>query len=109
MTVGGRTYEILGFLKEEDGGSVIGHAMVNRAKEMNANLGKDDGEHILKHQDEIPVALRGKVVFVFPDWRRPDNPGGAYCICWRDDEWVQYWYWLGRGDWDGDDRVLRRK
>jgi hypothetical protein len=49
------------------------------------------------------------VVFVFPDWRRPDNPGGAYCICWRDDEWVQYWYWLGRGDWDGDDRVLRRK
>ena len=108
MTVGDRTYDILGFLRGDEE-SVVGHTMVDRSKETNANLGKEDGEHILKHQDEIPVALRGKVVFVFPDWRHPDDPEFAFYVYWGGDRWVQVWGWLGRGDCDGHDRLLRRK
>jgi len=40
MTVGGRAYDILGFLKRDEK-LVVGHAMVHRAKEKNANLGQD--------------------------------------------------------------------
>lgn len=108
MTVGGRTYEILGFL-EGDETSVVGHTMVKRAKKMNANLGKDDGKHILKHQDEIPASLRGKVVFVFPDWRRLGDSENAYCVCWYGGRWLRPWFWLGGESWIGSDRVLRRK
>ena len=107
MTVGGRTYDILGFLEVGET-SVVGHTMVGRAKKMNANLGQDDGEHILKHQDDIPTSLQGKVIFVFTDWRHPDFPEFAYCVYWDGGQWVRDWGWLG-GSWDGHDRLLRRK
>ena len=56
MTIAGRTYDILSFLRGEKK-SVKGVVMVAGAKEMSAHLGKDDGEHLLKHQGDIPVAL----------------------------------------------------
>ena len=107
MTVGGRTYEILGFLQGDEE-SVGGDTMVARAVEAKADLGKDDGEHILAHQDEIPVTLRGKVVFVFPGWRRPGDSRVVAYLYWGDDSWDQFWHWL---DFDcyGLYRVLRRK
>jgi hypothetical protein len=108
MTIGRRTYEILGFLKGDET-SVIDHVMINRAEEMNANLGKEDGSHIMAHRNDIPVSLRGKVVFVFPAWHHPDYPENASYICWDDDEWVQDWCWLAYGSWGGSGRVLRRK
>jgi len=58
MTVGNRTYKILGFLRGDEK-SVIDHTMVERAKEMNANLGEDDGQFLLDNQQDIPVALGG--------------------------------------------------
>lgn len=88
MTVGDRTYDMLDFLRAGEE-SVVGYTMVDRSKEMNANLGKEDGEHILEHQDEIPFVLRGKVVFVLPDWRHPDNSEDAYYVCWRDGRWAR--------------------
>ncbi len=111
MTVGGRAYDILGFLRGDEN-SVFGHTMVERAIEMDANLGKEDEEHILKHQDEIPVALRDKVIFVFPGfpgWRHPGDSGDVCCVCWGGDRWVRNWGWLGSDNWDGSDRLLRRK
>jgi len=109
MTIGGRTYDLLGFLKGNEK-SVKGDTMVERAKEMNANLGQDDGQHLLDNQQDIPAALRGKVVFVFTDWRRPGGPGRVACVYWDEDSqrWVQDWDWLGCV-WGGRDRVLRRK
>ncbi len=107
ITIGERTYDILGFL-EEDETSVIGTTMVERAKKMSANLGEDDGRYFLDHQDDIPAALRGKVVFVFTDWRHPVNPGFVACVRWLGDRWVQNWGWLGLV-WYGNDRVPRRK
>ena len=59
MTVGNRTYKILGFLRGDEK-SVIDHTMVERAKEMNANLGEDDGQFLLDNQQDIPVALGGQ-------------------------------------------------
>ncbi len=107
MTIEGRTYDILGFLRGDET-SVVGHEMVTRAKVMSAHLGQDEGEHILKYQDQIPVSLRGKVVFVFTDWRHPDDSEDVFCVYWCVDRWVQYWGWLGH-DWHGNSRVLRRK
>ncbi len=107
MTIGGRAYDILGFLQGDEK-FVKGDVMVKRAVEMGANLGEDDGEYLLKHQDEIPVALRGKVVFVFTDWRHPAYPGYVYYVDWSGGRWIRDWFWLGR-DFREDDRVLRRK
>ena len=109
MTVGGRVYDLFGFLRGDEK-SVKGDTMVIRAKEMNANLGKEECEHLLKNQDDIPVVLRGKVVFVFTDWRHPDLPEFVAYVYWGGDgrRWVQVWGWLD-SDWVGLGRVLRRK
>lgn len=107
MTIGGRTYDILSFLREDEE-SVLGLTMVGRAQKMNAHQGKEEREHLLKHQHEIPAALRGKVVFVFTDDRRPDSSVQVYCVCWGGGRWVEGWCSL-TGSWDGLNRVLRRK
>ena len=109
MTVGGRVYDILGFLRGNEK-FVNGHIMVKRAEEMGANLGKEDGEHLLKNQGDIPVELRGKVVFIFTNWRHPDDSEDVAYVYWGEDSqrWVQDWDWLVY-DWDGFVRVLRRK
>ncbi|MEA3449649.1 MAG: hypothetical protein U9Q85_01570 [Patescibacteria group bacterium] len=108
MTPGERIYDILDFLEVGEM-FVVGHTMVKRAKEMNANLGKEDGEYILKHQNDIPVALREKVVFIFSDWHLSGFPGDACFVCWLGDEWIRRWYSLGGGGWGCYDRLLRRK
>lgn len=108
MTIGGITYDILGFLREGEtltGGDV----MVGRAKEVNANLGREDCDHLLKHQDEIPAILRGRVVFVFTDYRRPDGRESVAYVVWRGARWIQRWSWLGFDLSDFFARLLRRK
>jgi hypothetical protein len=107
MTVGGRVYEILSFLKRDEK-IVVGHTMVERAHEMNAHLGKEDCEFILAHQADIPAALRGKVAFVFPDMQSLGGRENVAVLHWGDGGWYRGWYWLG-DDWDGFGRVLRRK
>jgi len=107
MTIAGRTYDLLGFLRGDEK-SVRGTVMVDRAKEMSAHLGADDGRHLLDHQDEIPVALRGKIVFVFTDWRHPGGSVNVYYVYWSGSRWVRDWDWLDFG-WDGFYRVLCRK
>jgi len=107
MTVGGLTYDILGFLRGDEK-SVKGDVMVARAKNVGAHNGKKEREHLLKYQDEIPVALRGKVVFVFTDDQRPGDPGDVYYVCCPGCRWVAVCICLAV-DWDGHCRVLRRK
>ena len=93
MTIAGRTYDILGFLRGDEK-YVKGDVMVARAKEMDANLGEEDARYILEHQDEIPVALRDKVAFVFTYWRHPDGPEHVCFVCWFCNRWVKDWRWL---------------
>jgi hypothetical protein len=107
ITVHGRTYDILFFFKRDEK-SVVGRTMVERAKEMNAHLGKDDREHIVKYQDEIPASLRGHVVFVFTDDRHPNNPEDVFCVVWSGGLWVESLLWIDKA-WFDFCRVLRRK
>jgi len=110
LTIGGRVYDSLGFLRGDEK-SVRGPVMVERAKGMNAHSGQDEGEYLLKHQGDIPKELRGKVVFVFTDWRGPgDYSVHVYCVYWSEDSqcWVKKWHWLAR-NWSDHYRVLRPK
>jgi hypothetical protein len=108
ITVGGRVYEILPFLRGDEK-SVNGNTMVARAKKANANLGKEDGEHFLENQADILAVLRGKIAFVFSDWRFPGGMRGVACLFGgSSDRWYQDWRWLS-SDWNGYYRVLRRK
>jgi len=107
FTVGDRTYDILNFLRGDEK-SVVGHTVVERAKEMDAHLGEDDGQYLLDNQQDIPIALRSKVVFVFTDWRHPGYSDYVYYVCWDGGQWIGLWYWLGNRLYD-DSRVLRRK
>ncbi|MFA6410278.1 MAG: hypothetical protein WCW26_01755, partial [Candidatus Buchananbacteria bacterium] len=72
LVVGGRTYRFVDFV--EKGSRAGGATLLKRAEEESANLGKEDGQYLLDHQGEIPIALRGQVAFVFPGWRHPQNP-----------------------------------
>ena len=106
MTIGSHTYEILDFLREGET-SVTRHTMVERAKEMNAHLGGDDGQNFLDNQKDVPASVRD-LMFVFTDWRRPDYSEDVYCVYWCGGRWVQNWYWLDNL-WYDYFRVLRRK
>lgn len=107
MNIGDRAYEILLILRDGEA-SIRGSVMVDRAKETNANLGEEECEHLLVHQNYIPVAFQGKVAFMFTNWRRPDYSGGVACVYWNGGRWVRHWDWLD-DDWHGSYRVLRRK
>ena len=111
ITVGGRVYEILSFLREGDKGYIRDDEMRSRAKEMRANLGREDGEFISDHKGEIPVALRGKVVFVFPEWQCPGMTTQVMYLFWHSRSgWSGVWRERNRGDWFGEcRRFLRRK
>ncbi len=110
MIVGGRVYEILGILQGNER-SVVGNVMVDRAKEMNANLGQEDCEHILEHQDEIPVVLRDRVIFIFPNRRSFDSPGRVFSVYWSRRRWAQGHPFLSpkSGHWGGRARLLHCK
>ncbi len=105
MTLGGRTYEVLSFLREGED-YLMGSQLVVRVKEMKANVGQDDGEHLLKHQDEIPLELREKT-FVFTDWCIPED-GVIIFVLWNGRRWESLASLLGV-DWDEENHVLRRK
>ncbi len=93
MIISSRTYQIMDFMRKGEK-SVRGCVMVERAKKMQANLGQGDGQYLLDHQEEIPVTLRGRVAFVFPDWRKDDDPEYVIYIAWDGNRWVKFWGWL---------------
>lgn len=105
----GQHYDYLGFLRGDEKG-VCGPVMVERAKGMGAHLGKEDGEHFLEHQCDIPAELEGKVVFVFTDWRSNIDPERICYICWsgRHRQWVVRWRWIN-SIWSGYFHLPRPK
>lgn len=106
FTIGDRTYELVPFLRENERW-VKGDTMVERAKELNANLGEEDGQFILKHQTETPVEFRSRFYLVFPAWHSPSGPRHVAClIC---DGARSYRNFGGLdGDWSRDSRLVRR-
>lgn len=106
FTVGGRTYELVPFLKEGESW-VSGDTMVARANKLGANLGEEDGTLILERQDEIPLEFRGKFCLIFTAWRGPSYPQGVTYLDWGDVRWARFWVGLD-SDWDESDRLVRR-
>ena len=106
FTAGGRTYEVLTFLRGEN--SVLGHTMVERAKKMNAHQGADEREHLCANHREIPRKLRDNVAFVFTDDMSAHFEHISY-LEWLEDAvcWSTYWRALN-SSWDGRFRLLRR-
>jgi len=114
MTVGDRTYEIISILRgqaERRGRKyVAGHIMIKRAESIGAHLGEEDGEHILKHQNEIPPSLRDKVGFVFTAWSlRSDFIHEICCVYWDGRCWIKRWDKVYANGCSQSCRVLRRK
>ena len=106
MTLG-RTYEILSFLKDGEG-VVESAVMVERVKELGIDFGKEDCEYLIAHQAEIPIAFRGKINFIFPNWRNPSLSDYVALVRWNDSCWVLVWPRLV-SDWSDRTRLLRRK
>jgi hypothetical protein len=107
MTIGERTYEIvqLDLGRKYDDPDV---SMQERAMDMNAYLGEEDGQYLLEHKEQIPVVIRAKFAFVFLNWQKPISCQWAAMIYWRDDHWIQDWACYEHG-WFGYYRLLRRK
>jgi hypothetical protein len=106
LTIGDRTYEIVQFDWGRRYDPEI--SMLERARDMNACLGKEDGDYLMEHQNEIPAMFQNKLAFVFLDWQKPISCEWAAMIYWRDDHWIQDWACYERG-WFGYYRLLRRK
>lgn len=105
MTIAGRTYDLFGFRQGSK------KTAITQANEMSANLGEEDGWHILDHQADIPTAFRGKVIMFFTEWRDPVGNGLIACVYWRGDKWIVgwRWRWLDDDHLRGRGRVLRRR
>ena len=99
--------ELVSFLKSGES-SINGEEMVRRArKELDANLGQEDAEWLLEHQNEIPAELR-KFYLTFPGtvWRGSGGSRRVPCLDWDGDRWCLFFGWL-RSDWLSGDRALR--
>jgi len=107
VKIGDRTYELLKILRDGET-RISGSALVERAKEMDAHLGEEDARYIMEHQGDIPVALRGKIDFVFLGWRRPDGPDDVACLYWYGGVWNQSWRGIG-SYWVVNGRLVRSK
>ncbi len=109
ISVGACVYDILSW-----DGSPHGEGVVAWVNETGVNLGEKEGLYVLTHQDGIPVCFRGKVTFVFTDWKHRDPDGriaGVYGITWdnRRECWIEKWYLLA-DRWPGSAfKALRRK
>lgn len=106
VTLGGHTYEVLPchqpgekYVKE--------YVMLARANNMGARHGREECNHLLQNQAEIPAALCG-VMFVFTGDYVPGYPERVYYVAWVGSGWARVYIF-------GDDRrvdrcrVLRRK
>ena len=104
MTVGGRVYEIIRLIFDE-----VGHhtSLLYAADNLQADLGEEDCQHILKYQKDIPPELQGKINFVFTGWSCPGKRLDVACVEWKDGTWRLEWIYLGNY-WFEDDCGLRR-
>lgn len=108
MNLGKRVYDALGFLQGQEV-EIFGDVMVDRVTVMNADLGEEDMDYLVDHQDEISAAFRDKVIFVFTSAQHPGKPGNIFFIFWShgSSRWCLGWDLLG-GRWGKKHMVIRR-
>lgn len=98
------------FLREGES-SVVGHTMLERAKEgaeeRGARAGQLHAERMLEHQEKIPVEWRKfYLVFTGTVWRDSDGDLFVPCLYWDVGKWHLRWFCLGP-DWGGFARLVR--
>jgi len=98
------------FLREDES-SVIGHTMLERAKEdaeeKGARTGQLHAERMLEQQDKIPAEWQNfYLVFTGTVWRSSGGFICVPCLCWGGGEWRLSGGCLG-SDWDGLSRLVR--
>lgn len=81
--IGERLYEVVPFCKNRED-AVDGNTMLDRAKAAGVEAGKEDGEYMLEHRDEIPPALQQSYL-VFPKWS--DFVGYVVILGYNADGW----------------------
>ena len=106
LTLGGCTFEIVKLLKKDEE-YVKAYILSERTKDMMIKSGEEDALHILKHQEEIPVYLRNKVIFIFPNWHPHRRDDHLHFIGWNGKQWVKSGTWIA-GHLGNDCRVLCR-
>lgn len=92
------------FLREGES-RVIGHIMLERAKEdaekRGARAGQLHAERMLKYQYKIPVEWREfYLMFTGTVWRSPRGVLYVPCLRWYTAGWHLDWYWLGLNCYD---------
>lgn len=70
MTVRGRTYKIIH--THNRGETVSYEATREIGNREEADMGRDEGEHIINGRDDIPLDFI-KIYFAFPDWLNEKN------------------------------------
>lgn len=94
-----RVYDAVPFGNCE--GLTIGNMIEKLVERLDAKLGKEEGEFILEHQDQIPDKLRGSNL-LFANWRcGPGYPEHTVFIYWcrasnrwsRDAIYIKGGYW----------------
>ena len=109
MTVGGRTYEFLKFIRKDEVG-VHGDTIINRSRGMGANYGEEDCRHILFHQEDIPVELRRRIPpLIFTEWTHPNKHRYFAVVICKGSRLVQFWEYYKTGGWKDKFSVPRRK
>ncbi len=104
-----RVYELVPFLKERES-SIAGKVMTERARELRANLGEEDGWFVMEHQDKIPSEFQMKFFPVFTNWQSPPNELSVAILYWHDGNgarWCQSWGLLN-SFWGENFRLVRR-
>lgn len=111
LKVGGRVYSIFRFLRK---GKVWiqDETLRERARQLRASGDDEHCQFILEHQSDIPVELRGRVKFLFPETAYGvDNAIVFTLIHWdsRKRKWVRFLEWLDfQGRYNDDNSRLVR-
>jgi len=98
------------FLREDES-SVIGHTMLERAKEdaeeKGARTGQLHAERMLEQQDKIPAEWQNfYLVFTGTVWRGSSGDVCVPFLCWGGVRWRLYWDFLD-GGWSDSNRLVR--
>ena len=112
MKIGDRIYEVLRFLNEGENYLESRGHLRERAKELNAHLGKEDGQYLLEHQEDIPIEFQKEgFAFLFTNWH--GWPSKVHRVAWLDKLgcWRVFDECLDSSYHDGNyyRRLLRRK
>ncbi len=100
LEIGDRTYELIKFVKDSDQQYITRDTLFKRAKELKAELGEEDCNYFIDHQDDIPNNFEGTYhrewensnYFVFLGWRHfPHLPNSVATVKWDGDEWDLSW------------------